>query len=123
MTALTQLPPEIVLSELGHLKHDFPAFTVAGVVPLPGVGVGKLTTVGTASGSAYRGTLTNGLGRVLSGAKVTVFPVNRVGRPLGVATTSVGMELPAAGSWMFETSSVRDLGVGYAAFAGGAVAP
>jgi hypothetical protein len=59
----------------------------------------------------------------LSGAKVAVFPVNRVGRPLGVATTSVGMELPAAGSWMFETSSVRDLGVGYAAFAGGAVAP
>jgi hypothetical protein len=123
MTSMPALSPEVVLSDLGHLEHHFPAFTVPGVVPLDGVSVGKLTAVGTAIGSAYRGTLTNGLDQVLSSPKVTVFPVNRVGRPLAVATSLAPMEIPPGGIWPFETSSVGELGVGYAAFAGGSVVP
>jgi hypothetical protein len=123
MTAVTKLPPEVVLSDLGYLKHAFPAFAVAGLVPLDGVSVGKLTPFRTPSGSAYRGTLTNGLEQALDSPTVTVFPVNRVGRPLGVARSSATMDLPAAGTWAFETSSVGELGAGYAAFPGGAIGP
>jgi hypothetical protein len=123
MTAVTKLPPEVVLSELGHLKHAFPAFAVSGLVPLDGVSVGKLTPVRTPSGSAYRGILTNGLAQTLSSPTVAVFPVNGVGRPLGVARSSATTELSPAGTWTFETSSVDEVGAGYAAFVGGSVVP
>jgi hypothetical protein len=123
MTAVTELPSEVVLSELGYVKHAFPAFTVAALVRLSPVSVNKLTPVRTASGSAYRGVLSNGLTQILSEPKVTVFPVNRVGRPLGVATASAARDLPGGGTWMFETSSVDDLGAGYSAFASGSAVP
>jgi hypothetical protein len=123
MTSFMDLAPEVVISELGHVKHAFPAFTVAGIVPLEAVSVSNLTPVRTAGGSAYRGVLTNGLAQILSEPKVTIFPVNRVGRPLGVATASAVRDLPGSATWMFETSSVDDLGVGYSAFASGSVVP
>ena len=52
-----------------------------------------------------------------SALSVSVFPLNRVGRPLGVATSSATLDVPPGGAWTFETSTVDDPGVAYAAFA------
>lgn len=122
MAAVTELPSEILLEELGSLKHNFPAFEVGGAF-LDGVSIGKLTTVATDGGSKYQGTLANGLDVTLGAPAVTVFPVNRVGRPLGVATATASTDVTAGGTWSFETTPVRDPGVGYAAYASGSVSP
>jgi hypothetical protein len=121
MAASTELPPEVVLEELGSLKHNFPAFEVGGVF-LEGVSIGKLAPATAGAESTYRGTLTNGLDDTLRAATVTVFPVNRVGRPLGVARSGASTDIPAGDTWTFETSAVRDVGVGYVAYAGGSIA-
>ena len=52
----------------------------------------------------------------MSAPTVTIFPVNRVGRPLGAATASSTIDIPPGGSWSFETSPVDDLGVDYVAY-------
>jgi hypothetical protein len=121
MAALTGFPPDLTLAHLGSLKHNFPAFGV-DVSRLDGVSVSKLDVMATMGGSVYGGTFTNGLQVVVSDPTVTVFPVNRVGRPLGVATSSAVMELAPGGTWTFETTSVSDPGAGYAAFPNGSIA-
>ncbi|HEY3495946.1 MAG TPA: hypothetical protein VGK73_14710 [Polyangiaceae bacterium] len=54
---------------------------------------------------------------------VMVFPVNRVGRPLGAASSGTGAALPAGGTWSFETSTVDDPGVDAVAFASASLSP
>ena len=112
MTGSTDLPDELVIEELGYLTHRFPAFAV-DIVPLDAIAVSDVQTVGRAAGSAYTGTLENRLDVAVSDAKVTVFPVNRVGRPLDMATSSAAADIPPGGTWTFETTTVDDLGVDY----------
>ena len=89
MTDSTYLPAEIVLGELGRLTHTFPTFGgFDGIVPLTGLTVGQVGTVAKAGGSAYTGTFTNGLDVTASAPTVAIFPLNRVGRPLGMATAA-----------------------------------
>ena len=64
----------------------------------------------------YTGKVTNGLDVAVSAPAVAIFPVNRVGRPLGQATSSAIVDIPPGGSWAFETSAVDDLGVDYLAY-------
>ncbi len=116
MTASTDLPSSMTIDELGYLRHLFPAFTVPGVVPIPGLSVSDVQTVATDAGNAYTGKVTNGLGLTVSAPSVTIFPVNRVGRPLGAAISSAPSDLPPGGTWGFTTSAVDDLGVGYVAY-------
>jgi len=115
MTAATGLPENITIDQLGSLVHLFPAFTV-DVAPVVGITLHDVRTVERSAKIAYTGTLTNGLDHAVSAAKVTVFPVSRVGRPLGVATSGADHDLAAGATWSFETGSVDDPGVGYAAF-------
>ncbi|XYI02099.1 FxLYD domain-containing protein [Sorangium sp. So ce1128] len=115
MTASTDLPDAIVIEELGYLKHAFPAFTV-DVVPVDAITVSEVETVRKGAGSAYTGTLENGLDVAASDAEVTVFPVNRVGRPLGMATSSAAADIPPGGTWTFETTTVDDPGVDHVAY-------
>jgi hypothetical protein len=116
MAASTDLPEEIVIEQLGSLQHTFPFFIVDGIVPIAELTVSGVQTVTTGAGSAYTGTLTNGLDVTASAPSVTIFPVNRVGRPLGAATSSATTDIPPGGSWTFATSTVDDPGVGYAAY-------
>lgn len=115
MTGTTDLPGELVLEELGYLKHRFPAFTV-DVVPVDAVTVSEVKTVGRGAGSAYTGTLENRLDVAVSDPKITVFPVNRVGRPLGMATSSAAADVPPGGTWTFETTTVDDVGVDHVVY-------
>ena len=116
MSVSSHLPESIVITELGALKHAFPAFTVDGIVPVAGLGISAVQVLAAGAGSAYTGTFSNGLDVSVSAAQVTIFPVNRVGRPLSAATSSAPSDLPARGSWQFETSTVPVRGVDYAAY-------
>jgi hypothetical protein len=116
MAASTELREDIVIADLGHLSHAFPAFVMEGITAVEGLNVEEVMPVAMISGGAYRGKLSNGFDVSVSAPRVTIFPLNRVGRPLGVATSSGTEDVPAGGSWTFETSSVSSLGVDYAAY-------
>ncbi len=116
MTGSADLPDSIVIDELGRLEHRFPAFVVDGIVPIQGLEVTNVKAVTSGPATTYTGTLTNGLDVTASSPTVSIFPVNRVGRPLGMATSTASMDLPPGGSWSFETSSVDDPGAGYVAY-------
>lgn len=113
MAALVDLPDSVVLGELAHLQHTFPAFTLAGLSP-----VDRALELSTAAvGSGYEGTLTNALGVAVTDPKVLVFPVNRANRPLGVATNSAQLELLPGEKWSFSTTLVAERGVDHVAYA------
>jgi len=59
----------------------------------------------------------------VSAPAVSVFPLNAVGRPLGVATASATVGVPAGGTWTFETTAVADPGVATAAAASASLMP
>ncbi|WP_437680049.1 FxLYD domain-containing protein [Sorangium sp. So ce131] len=122
MAASTDLPDDLVIEELGALKHRFPAFTV-DVVPVDAITVGAVETVSRGDRSAYTGTLENGLDVAVSDPEVAVFPVNRVGRPLGMATSRAAADVPPGGTWTFETTTVDDPGVDYVVYPTASIAP
>ena len=68
------------------------------------------------AGTTYTGTVLNGLDQMVTDPSIRIFPLNRVGRPLGVAGGSDSSQIPAGGTWTFRTDSVDMPGVGYAAF-------
>jgi hypothetical protein len=68
------------------------------------------------AGTTYTGTVLNGLDQIVTDPSIRIFPLNRVGRPLGVAGGSDSSQVPAGGTWTFQTDSVDMPGVGYAAF-------
>ncbi len=123
MSAATSLPAEVVIGEIGSLRHTFPTFGVDGIVPVAGFTVGQVETVAKGAATAYRGRLTNVLDVTVSAPSVTIFPVNRVGRPLGAATSSATTDIPPGGSWSFETSTVNDSGVDYVAYPAASISP
>jgi hypothetical protein len=120
MTGETGLPDTIVIDQLGSLVHLFPSFNVA-VVPAGALTVAGLQAVGGATGTSYSGTVGNAIGAAASSPGVAVFPVNRVGRPLGLAAASATTELPAGGTWAFQTGAVSDPGVGQVAYGSASV--
>jgi hypothetical protein len=121
MAAATPLPSSVVVDDLGSLQHLFPAFTVPDIVPTAGLRVSGVAQLATDTGGAYAGKLDNGLATPVTGAKAMVFPVNRVHRPLGLALSSPGIDLPAGAEASFRTDGVDDTGSGYLAFPAGSI--
>ena len=115
MAALTDLPPDIVIADVGYAIYRCPYFAL-DVVPIDGLTIGEVTRVAGAVGTTFAGTLVNGFGVAVTDPLVIVFPVNRVGRPLGAARSSGMLEIPPGGSWSFETNGVDDPGVDQVAF-------
>ncbi len=68
------------------------------------------------AGHVYTGTVGNRLDVAVTAPSVDVFPVNRVGRPLGLAADAGTADLAPGADWSFRTSPVSDLGSGYAAY-------
>jgi hypothetical protein len=117
MAGTSEGPEGVRLDQLGYLEHSFPAFGL-DVVLLDVVAIAELETVTTGSGTLYRGALENLLSSDVRDPRVDVFPINRVGRPLGMATvTEEGTVISGEARWDFETSAVADGGVGWVAFA------
>ena len=90
---------------------------IDGIVPVEGFDVSEVQTIAGGDGKRYAGKLVNRFDKTVTEPSVAIFPTNRVGRPLGVATSKTTTELPPGGSWSFESSDVADLGVGYVAYA------
>jgi hypothetical protein len=116
MAALTGLPADLVIDDVGTVVYRCPYF-VLDVVPVDGVAVGQLATVASDGGTAFAGTLVNDFDAAVISPSVTVFPVNTVGRPLGVASTGGDAgEIAAGGTWPFQTGTVDVPVVGYVAY-------
>jgi hypothetical protein len=107
----------IAVAELGSLQHAFPAFTVDSIAPVAGLSVRDVKAFATGAGRAYAGTVNNESQLTASMPQITVFPVNRVGRPLGAATSNASTRIAPGGTWAFETDAIDSLGVDFAAFA------
>lgn len=121
MTAIMDLPADLVLEDVGHAIYRCPYFAL-DVEAIGGLDVARLERVEASSGARFAGTLVNGLDVAVSNPSITVFPVNRVGRPLGAATALGTVDLPPRGRWTFETSAVDEAGADQLAFPAGALA-
>ena len=53
---------------------------------------------------------------MVSDPSIRVFPLNRVGRPLGVAKGGDASQVAPGGTWTFQTDTVDAPGVSCAAF-------
>ena len=116
MSVSRHLPESIVIAELGALQHAFPAFTVDGIVSVAGLSISDVRVVAAVAGNVYTGRLDNGLPVSVSAPQVTIFPINRVGRPLSAATASAQTDVPPGSSWSFQTNAAALLGVEYAGY-------
>jgi hypothetical protein len=116
MLAITDLPADL----LEHVSHGayWLTYWALDVVPTKGIAISEVQAVLRDEGTAYTGALVNGLD-VGARAAVAVFPVNRVGRPLGIASARDTLEVPPAGRWLFETDTVIDSGVDHFAYPAG----
>jgi hypothetical protein len=105
----------IALSDVGSIVYYYSYFALDAVL-IDGLTVGEVNTVTTTAGTSYTGTVINDLDMMVSGPSIAVFPLNCVGRPLGIASGSDTSVVPAGGSWTFQTNLVDAPGVSYAAF-------
>ncbi len=115
MVAVTELPPELQIESVGFIVYRCPYFAL-DVVPIDGLTIRDVKTVTSSAGTVYTGTLFNGFDRTVRNPAVTVFPVNRVSRPLGVATRDSAVELAPGETWKFETDAVDDPGASWVAY-------
>lgn len=107
----------VTLEQIARVRHAFPSFVVNEIVPVQGLSVSEVRAAARAGGSAYAGVLVNGLDAEATNPRVSVFPVNRAGRPLGMATSDLAVALAPGASTAFETTVVRERGEGQVAFA------
>jgi len=118
MGAILDLEPPASESGLDGivLSYWLTYWNLSGITPLEGgVTLDNVRTVTRSDGVAYTGVLVNGLAEPRPRA-ASVFPVNRVGRPLGVAWSEESAELPPGGRWEFETTTVPEAGSGFVAY-------
>ncbi|WP_438003757.1 FxLYD domain-containing protein [Sorangium sp. So ce321] len=121
MAAVLDLPSDIVIEDVGYVVYRCPYFAL-DVVPIDGLAISEVKAVTGGAGTAYTGTLHNGFDVEVSTPSATVFSVNRVGRPLGVAIARGTAPIPPGGSWAFETNVVDTPGPDQAAYPAGAFA-
>ncbi len=119
MAAVTNLPEGLVLADVESLGHRFPAFQIDDAVPILGLTVNDVRALEAVDGVAFQGVVANASDAPFTEPAVSVFPVNQVGRPLGVATKTTDVEIPSGGTWTFETNTVAERGVEQFAFATG----
>jgi hypothetical protein len=120
MAAVTDLPADLAVEDVGHIIYRCPYFAL-DVVPIDGLAISQVKSFSAGSGTTYTGRLRNELDVTLSNPSVSIFPVNRRGRPLGVAIGRGDVEVPPGDSWTFETNSVSTPGVDHLAYPAGAL--
>lgn len=120
MTAITDLPAELVIEDVGTVVYRCPYFAL-DVEPIAGLSLTDLERELHGADTAYSGTLRNGLDQMVRKPSVTVFPLNRVGRPLGAVLVSSEVEIAPHGSWHFETAAIAISAREYRAYPAGAL--
>jgi hypothetical protein len=104
-----------------YFAHFNPSVIPFDLVPIAPLSVTDVSLIETAAGPAFAGKLINGMNLDLESPSVTLFPLNRVGRPLGVARSSSDTSISAGESWDFETDAVSDEGQELAVFPVGSI--
>ena len=120
MASITDWSTEVALDGVRHVVYRCPYFAL-DVEPIDGIEIDELRSVAGNGETAYSGTLVNRLDVPVSNPSVTVFPINRAGRPLGAAVASEAIDVAPGESWRFETSSLDTAGVDQRAFPTGAI--
>lgn len=120
IAAVTDLPAEIAIEDIKTIVYRCPYYAL-DVVPVAGLGIDDLKRVTEAGGSTYTGTLVNDFDVAVSAPSVAVFPLNRVGRPLGMAIGRSTEEIAPGGSWTFHTDTTEARAADYAAYPAGAI--
>jgi hypothetical protein len=116
MVAITDLPSDVAVETVGHVVYWCNYWAVNDVAAVAGIRIEGVRTVARDGGVAYTGALVNALEVTLSNPAVAIFPLNRAGRPLGVALSHGLNDVLPGASWHFETSTVHDAGVAHAAY-------
>lgn len=116
MVAITDLPADVALQDVTRVEYWCNLWALE-VVAGDGIRIDDVRAVARDGGVAYTGVLRNDFDVPLSKPGVAVFPLNRAGRPLGLARGESALALPPGGHWEFETEAVSDGGVSFAAYA------
>jgi len=101
--------PDIARDDVGFVEYSSTYFAL-DVTPIDGFAVTQLQSVTVAGGTSFTGTFGNGFDMTVNTPSVVVFPVNRVGRPLAMATADGTDPVPPGGSWTFQTGVVDTAG-------------
>jgi hypothetical protein len=118
MAAVTDWPSDLVVEDVASIVYRCPYFAL-DVEPIDGLSIEQVKSAVSDAGTVYSGKLVNGLDVSVRNPSVTIFPVNRAGRPLGAAIGSGTLEVPPGGSWMFEIEHADAVGVDYVAYPAG----
>jgi hypothetical protein len=120
MAAVLGLPPDIAIEDVKSIVYRCPYFAL-DVVPIEGIAIRDAKRATDGAGTTFTGTFVNGLEVAVTNPSVSVFPINRVGRPLGAATGSAALEVPPGGRWVFETGRVEAAGADFVVYPAGAL--
>jgi hypothetical protein len=115
MVALTDWDAELALADVGHAVYWL-NYWVLEVTPLEGLRIVDVKREAREDGVAYSGVLVNSLEVPLESPSVAVFSLAPGGRPIGVALAQGSEPVSPSGRWSFQTESVNDPGVDYAAY-------
>lgn len=115
MAAITDLTSDVVIADVNTIVYHCPYFAL-DVEPIAGLEVHALHRLTRDGATVFAGTFLNQFDRTVSRAAVSVFPVNRVGRPLGMVSASDSNDVAPAKSWDFQTDPTDEPGVDGAAY-------
>jgi hypothetical protein len=122
MAGLTDIPSNVIVEDVGflvyHLNYWAMDILPFEVVPIDSV---VLDQVERSSDFTFTGRLTNGLDVAIEQAGVTIFPVNALGRPLGMTLSTLMVGLLPGDSFRFESYAVDDPGVDQFAYPTGSI--
>lgn len=120
VAAILDLPSELAVEDVGTIVYRCPYFAL-DVAPVDGLSVRRMKSNQELGGTTFTGTLVNGFEVPVRDPSVTVFAVNRVGRPLGMASGSDRVDVPPGGSWAFETDRLATRGIDFLAYPAAAI--
>jgi len=115
MVAIADLPADLALEDVDHPVYSVNYWNLE-LLPVGELSVTEVRSVAESGGVAYSGVLVNGLDVVLIRPVVAIFPVNRGGRPLGVAYGRGSVEVLPGDRWHFETDTISQAGTDHAAY-------
>jgi hypothetical protein len=115
MAAVTDFSAAVALTDVSSIVYRCPYFAL-DVEPIDGLDARSIERVRRDDGTAFTGTFVNQFDRTVSHAAVSVFPIDRLGRPLGLVSASSDQDIASGDSWHFETDAVDEPGAGAAAY-------
>jgi hypothetical protein len=115
MTEIATMATDISVADVGQVVYDYRYFALDAVL-VDGLTVTEVNTLTSGAGATYTGTVVNELDMAVTDPSIRVFPLNHVGRPLGVAKGGDASQVAPGDTWTFQTDTVDAPGVSCAAF-------